>query len=146
MENEKVLTVNNNGEIKETELETTPMVFNADFMDLMSKKSEQLKSKNFKTGLSLSPVYKEFEKGESIKVVFLGFKLLQKKDNGGIKELPAVIWMDEKQATWVNAGASLVSAFESVPEGTAVMITFTGEKPVQTGNLKQYEVKPIFFD
>lgn len=91
--------------------------------------------------VSIVPKYFEFESiGQSVRGVFLGFLTVHKKnDDGELVPLPCVQWMDAAGAIYINAGTTLLQAFNSFTphRGTPVEITYAAKNK----NTKVYDVK-----
>ena len=97
--------------------------------------------KGMKRAVKLNGDYLVFEKkGDSKKVVFVGYKEINVKDKatGELNPLDAVVLMDEDFNQYVNAGAALVNIFanSNLPQNTPVEIVYQG----RDGNVKLYDV------
>lgn len=87
---------------------------------------------NMTPTISISSKYFEFTKpGETIRGIYLGNTWIQCKNNDGeLRPLEAVSWLDQDGTMWINSGATLISAFRqfSPPKGCPVEIVFEGKK------------------
>lgn len=113
-----VVAVTTDGEIKTTELQTTPV--EVDFAKIEATLSNL---SEMKRGLSLTPRYMEFSKvGEKTRGVFLGFKILTKKEaDGTLKNLPTAVWADQDKNVWCNGGVAFVQGFLTQnPDGSTL--------------------------
>lgn len=151
-----VETVTISGEITEnTNLQTTNVILSQDFNNALDAKIEGLKSGKKTIGLSLTPKYMEFDKvGEPVEGIFLGFKIIHKKNDAEkIKQgepemasLTCAIWADENKNVWLNGGIAFISSFENIQIGQAFQATLVEKKAAGAGKVKIYEIKPIFFN
>ena len=88
---------------------------------------------NMNPTFSISSKYYEFtQAGQSTRGIYLGNTFIQCKDDrtGELKPLEAVSWLDSEGTMFINAGATLVSAFRQFqpPKGCPVEIVFEGKK------------------
>jgi hypothetical protein len=76
--------------------------------------------------------YREFNsEGEKLRGVFLGLKTVQKNNDLGNKvPLECVQWFDPSGEVYLNAGVTLVGAFQQaqVLPGTAIEIEYLGKR------------------
>jgi hypothetical protein len=143
---ENIISVTPFGETKTTELQASPVEI--DFTKVENTLSQ---ISEMKRGLSLTPRYMEFSKvGEKTRGVFLGFKILTKKEADGIlKNLPTALWADEEKNVWCNGGVSFISGFVTQnPDGSVFEMAkgtpFEAElielKPVGAGKVKVFAI------
>ena len=146
MENLEIVTsVNTEGEVETTLLQTTPITLSADFNTALDSKISSLKSGNMMKGISLSPQYLEFAKvGDTIQGIFLGFKKITKNENGASKSLICAVWADENKAAFMNGGITFVNACQEMPIGQAFEATLVELKPASNGKVKIYQINPLF--
>lgn len=151
----KLESVSLDGEVSQTSLQTSNVILSQDFNNALEQKLDALKNKTKTVGLSLTPKYMEFDKiGEPVEGIFLGFKVIHKKNdpdkvkNGEpeMVKLTCAVWADENKSVWLNGGVSFVSSFETIQIGQAFQVTLIEKKAVGSGKVKIYEVKPIFFN
>ena len=98
-------------------------------------------------GMSIEKKYFEFIKeGDTVRAVFNGMDYIttNKKDENGNevrKQIPAIVFQS-KDGVYLNSGASLVEQFKTIPAGTPVQITYSGEVKTNSGNkVKKYDVR-----
>lgn len=94
---------------------------------------------NAKVGIAIDPKYKQFKDGESLRCIFCGFTLI-KKD-----ELTAAV-LQAKDGFYLNSGTSLVEQLKNLAPGTAVQVTYQGEKSLGGGkrvNLFQVNILDV---
>ena len=104
--------------------------------------------KTMTPGVNIAPAYMEFAKeGQTVRGIFLGFMMQEFTDQntGEIRELECIGVMDEQQNVSINAGTSLVGAFKAskLAQYSPIEIKYTGQKKVQRGFMKVYEVRPL---
>ena len=134
-------SVDSQGEIRQTELTSTPMVIGA---KKLSKIKETLKKINGMTaGAPLSPRYKKIGLGESFKGVFLGFKSIstQKQAN-----LVCAGWMEEDGSTYINAGTNLVQQLMEygIEPGAPLFVKFETKDKTSAGHeVFVFEIRPL---
>jgi hypothetical protein len=103
---------------------------------------------SYEEGMSFTPKYKEFEdqdKDVHHRVVFMGFKTIQKNESGELKEINCITWLernaDGSVDAYMNGGAILLSAFEYALPSEPYQITFLGRKKTGSGNyIKDFKV------
>jgi len=139
-----LITINMTETVKTQNGQDTTLMIAPEAQSHLADLAGQLKGMT--AGISISPRYYEFEAaGESIRCLFMGFSSFSKidKETGSETLLNAVVWMDENQRLYLNAGTSLVSAFvqAKIDRGTPVEITYEGTKKVESGKMKLYDVK-----
>lgn len=136
--------VSANGEIVTTELQTTPVE-----VDFEKIEATLAQIDTMKRGISQTPRYMEFSIGEKTRGVFLGFKILLKKEADGLKQITCVVWADKDKNVWCNGGVSFVSGFITQnPDGSILEMTkgkaFEAElielKPSGTGKVKVFSI------
>ncbi|MGL5133076.1 MAG: hypothetical protein ACRC78_11145 [Planktothrix sp.] len=148
-----VLAVNQNGEMKETALTTTPVCLTEEFNKAIDAGIARLKSDKLQKGISLSPKYMEFEKeGEKSRGIFLGIRVITKNNDpdkvakGEPQKvtIPCATWVDASKDVWMNGGIAFVNAFSEMQIGQAFEVELTGKKPSGAGKVKLYSVSPLF--
>lgn len=154
MENETtVIAVNQNGEMKETALTTTPVYLTEEFNKAIDAGIDRLKSDKLQKGISLSPKYMEFEKeGEKSRGIFLGIRVITKNNDpekiakGEPQKvtIPCATWVDAKKEVWMNGGIAFVQAFDQMQIGQAFEVEMVGKKKAGVGSVKLYSVSPLF--
>lgn len=103
---------------------------------------------SYEEGMSFTPRYKEFEdadKNVAHRIVFMGFKTIQKNDKDEVKEINCITWLernaDGSVDAYMNGGAILLSAFEYALPSEPYQITFLGRKKTGSGfNIKDFKV------
>jgi hypothetical protein len=130
LEESPLLAVDEIGSVKETALIALPTaIVEADITSYLTT-AAQLDT--LKPAISLTPSYREFNaEGEKLRGVFLGLKTVQKKDDAGNKvPLDCVQWLDPSGEVYLNAGVTLVGAFEhaQILPGTAIEIEYQGKR------------------
>jgi hypothetical protein len=103
---------------------------------------------SYDEGMSFTPRYKEFEDGDKEiphRIVFMGFKSIQKNESGELKEIKCITWLERKDDgsvdAYMNGGAILINAFEGATSGEPYQITFLGRKKTGSGNyVKDFKV------
>jgi len=99
-------------------------------------------------GMSFTPRYKEFEESDkdvAHRIVFMGFRKIQKNDKDEVKEINCITWLernaDGSVDAYMNGGAILLSAFEFALPSEPYQITFLGRKKTGSGfNIKDFKV------
>lgn len=138
---EVIESVNSDGEVKETALQSTPMVVDAGKLE---KIKEQLAGlKEMQAGPPLSPKYRTFEVGEGFRGIFLGFKTISTEK---VDALEAAGWMEEDQNVYINAGANLVKQLQehAIEPGTAISVELTGKEKTKAGhNVFIYDIRKL---
>ena len=79
------------------------------------------------------------QEGDSIQGMFIGWKVLQKKEDNEVKSLLTAVIETEKDGTYLNSGTMIVEAFQNVAEGSLVVVTYVKTE----GRMKVYEVEVI---
>jgi hypothetical protein len=94
LEESLLVAVDETGAVKPTELTTLPTTLAETEISAYLTTASQLDI--LKPAISLTPSYREFHtEGEKLRGVFLGLKIVQKKDNLGDKvPLECVQWLD----------------------------------------------------
>jgi hypothetical protein len=109
-----------------------------DFSALIAKSQ---KLNQMKEVVQINAEYCEFEKGVVEKGIFAGFVTINIKDaiSGDLKPVKAARWVTADKKIKLNGGAALVNELEKagVPQGTAIQISWNGEK---SGNTKVYQI------
>lgn len=103
---------------------------------------------SYDEGMSFTPRYKEFEdadKDVAHRIVFMGFKNIQKNESGELKEIKCITWLERNDDgsvdAYLNGGAILINAFEGATQGEPYKITFLGRKKTGSGNyVKDFKV------
>jgi len=95
---------------------------------------------NLEEGMSFTPRYKEFEDADKDvphRVVFMGFKTIQKNDKDEVKKIVCATWLernaDGSVDAYMNGGDILISAFEYASTSEPYQITFLGRKKTGSG-------------
>lgn len=138
--------VTSEGEVYENpEMSTSNVVLSEEFNSALDAKIAKLKSKDKQIGISLTPRYYEFESvGQKVQGIFLGFKKIHKKEEGGSKEIACAAWVDENKTVFINGGVAFVQSFEQLAIGQAFEAELIEKKKVNQGTVKLYEIRPIF--
>lgn len=79
------------------------------------------------------------EKGQSLRGIFQGWKILEKKDDDaeeGVKKLPAAVLLT-KSGTFLLGSTQLVDSFLQIPQESAVYVEYIGKK----GRMKTFDVR-----
>jgi hypothetical protein len=130
LEESPLMAVDETGLVKSTVLTTLPTALAE--ADITSFLATAAQLDNLKPAISLTPSYREFNaEGEKLRGVFLGLKTVQKKDDAGNKvPLDCVQWLDPSGEVYLNAGVTLVGAFEhaQILPGTAIEIEYQGKR------------------
>lgn len=130
LEEAPLRAVDETGAVKPTELTTLPTTLAE--TEITSYLSTAAQLNVLKPALSLTPSYREFNsKGEKLRGVFLGLKTVQKNNDLGNKvPLECVQWLDSSGEVYLNAGVTLVGAFQQaqVLPGTAIEIEYLGKR------------------
>lgn len=107
------------------------------------KKLEELDKINIEQGRSIVSSYWEARAGDEIRGIFLGWKVLEKKDQTepeGVKKIPAIV-VETKEGERLIAAMQVVESFyKKVAEGSAVYIRCDKSK---TGEMKEFTIKVI---
>ena len=98
---------------------------------------EKLESVELKGRRSANVKYWEAEKGDEIRAIFLGWKRLEKPDEGTgeIIGLPAVI-LRTKTGDFINASTIIVESLMGIAQGAGLHIKCTGKK----GRMKTFDI------
>jgi hypothetical protein len=130
LEESPLVAVDETGVVKPTELTTLPTTLAETEISAYLTTASQLHT--LKPAISLTPSYREFHaEGEKLRGVFLGLKIVQKKDDLGHKvPLECVQWLDPSGEVYLNAGVTLVGAFQQaqILPGTAIEIEYQGKR------------------
>jgi hypothetical protein len=130
LEEAPLIAVDEAGRVKATELTTLPTTLVETEISAYLTTATQLDT--LKPAISLTPSYREFHtEGEALRGVFLGLKTVQKKDDLGNKvPLECVQWLDPSGEVYLNAGVTLVGAFQQaqILPGTAIEIEYQGKR------------------
>ncbi|MEL6143466.1 MAG: hypothetical protein AAFU67_17840 [Bacteroidota bacterium] len=109
-------------------------------MDARKARLEQIQNLNTANAQRISSEYWEASAGDTIRGIFLGFKILKKKDSDyddGYKKMPAVV-IDTIDGMRISAAMQLVDSFKTnVLQDEAVQVTCTHAK---SGEMKRFEV------
>lgn len=129
-EESPLVAVDETGLVTATELTAIPTTLAE--ADITSYLTTAAQLNTLKPAISLTPSYREFNaEGEKLRGVFLGLKTVQKKDDAGNKvPLACVQWLDPSGEVYLNAGVTLVGAFEQaqILPGTAIEIEYQGKR------------------
>lgn len=107
------------------------------------RKLESLDAINIEEKPSIVSSYWEARAGDEIRGIFMGWKILEKKDPNepeGFKKIPAVVIETKEGQRIIGAMQVVDSFYGKVPDGAAVWIKCTKSK---TGEMKEFEVKMI---
>jgi hypothetical protein len=130
LEEAPLVAVDETGVQKPTELTTLPATLAETEISAYLTTASQLDT--LKPAISLTPSYREFHtEGEKLRGVFLGLKIVQKKDDLGDKvPLECLQWLDPSGEVYLNAGVTLVGAFQQaqILPGTAIEIEYQGKR------------------
>lgn len=122
MAKEQSLQSVKNGEVKETELVSTPIIIPTAQMKAIEARLDRVAKMT--PGIPLQGVYREFEVGEEVRGIFVGFRDIYKDE----KALSCAHWIEADRRMYLNAGASLVKQISEngIEPGTAISMTLTG--------------------
>ena len=118
--------------VEQSTEETLTSLVSPAVIDLASKASQTLD--DLAPMMSVKMDYKRFEdEGESCRGIFLGFG---QKPNAAGKMLEFATWLEKGGKTFYHSGVILVGDMkrENIKPGTAIEITFVGNKKVGKGS------------
>jgi len=107
------------------------------------RKLQSLDDIDVNTGTSIVSSYWEARQGDEIRGIFMGCKVLEKKDPNeaeGVKKIPAVVIETKEGQRIIGAMQVVDSFYGKVPDGAAVWVKCTKAK---TGEMKEFEIKVI---
>jgi hypothetical protein len=107
------------------------------------RKLKSLDDIDVNTGTSIVSSYWEARQGDEIRGIFMGWKILEKKDPNeaeGVKKIPAVVIETKEGQRIIGAMQVVDSFYGKVPDGAAVWVKCTKAK---TGEMKEFEIKVI---
>jgi len=107
------------------------------------RKLQSLDDIDVNTGTSIVSSYWEARQGDEIRGIFMGWKILEKKDPNeaeGVKKIPAVVIETKEGQRIIGAMQVVDSFYGKVPDGAAVWVKCTKAK---TGEMKEFEIKVI---
>ncbi len=86
-----------------------------------------------------SSYWEAVTQGESIKGIFVGMKVLTKTDSdtGEMKNIPAAVVLTKNGSRLLGSTSVVDTFLTSVPDGSAVKVTYTGKK----GRAKMFKVE-----
>ena len=135
--------VTQHGEVTELAIGGGPLLsgtLTADELAERKSRLQRIASYNPRQAQKISSSYWEAGVNDVIRGEFLGFKILEKKDEkaeDGIKRIPAVV-IDTLEGTRLCGAMQVVESFSAgVPQGAAVQVTCTKAK---SGEMKEFDV------
>lgn len=84
--------------------------------------------------VDVNPDFMKWVIGEKVRVRYLGTKIIRKKENGRLVDLPVVVFRTVSGAIRIDAGYKLRETLEQFPPNTPFEIEFLGEKKTSNGN------------
>ena len=123
-------------ELVQTDLTVSPTRIPAGQMEAIKDRVSKLD--DMEPGISLQGRYREFEKGQTIRGVFIGYKTIHKTDQktGNIVPLESANWIESDGNLYMNSGANLIKQLRdtNVGQGTPVQITLVTTEKTKSGN------------
>lgn len=141
-QNEAVIA-NQHGEVTELSVSSESMIApqapSREEIEARQEKLAKLDEIDVEEKQSIVTSYWEAEKGDEIRGIFQGWKILEKKDENeeeGVKKLPAAVVLT-KSGTHLLGSTQLVDSFLQIPIDSAVYVKCTGKK----GRMKEFDVR-----